>query len=112
MAPSIPSGWPYKEQVMEEFEHLKAKEVEDLATKKSERNARKVRGAPAQMCGGGTDAVGASGAWTAAPTCIANTGIPPLVRTTSPHLLSRCQMSRGLVKPGGLMDRPNGMPTT
>jgi hypothetical protein len=46
-APAVPSGWPFKEQVMAEFEHLKAKEVADEAAKKAERKARKVR-APAK----------------------------------------------------------------
>jgi len=41
-APAVPSGWPFKEQVMAEFEHLKAKEVADEAAKKAERKARKV----------------------------------------------------------------------
>lgn len=41
-APAVPAGWPFKEQVMAEYEHLKAKEVADEAAKKAERKARKV----------------------------------------------------------------------
>lgn len=42
MAPSIPSGWPFKEQVMQEYEAIKAKEEAVEAQKKAERKERKV----------------------------------------------------------------------
>lgn len=41
MAPSVPSDWPFKEQVMQEYEAMKRKEVEEDEAKKQARKDRK-----------------------------------------------------------------------